>query len=63
MKATLRKYRPEQDFTKIRDFLVNTYGSFDMLLNWLIERWNYARYFIAPFWVLTGRKNPILKIV
>ncbi len=25
MKAQLRKYRPEQDFLRIRDFLVETY--------------------------------------
>jgi predicted N-acetyltransferase YhbS/RimJ/RimL family protein N-acetyltransferase len=58
MKAKLRKYKPKQDFTRIRDFLVKTYPLFDRLLNWRIERWNYARYFVAPFLGNYGQKEP-----
>ena len=58
MKVRHRKYEPEQDFTRIRDFLVNTYQSFDKLLNWKIERWNYARYFVAPFLGTYGQQEP-----
>ncbi len=60
-KARHRKYKPEQDFIRIRDFLVGTYGSFDKLLNWRIERWNYARYFVAPFLGTYGQKEPNLE--
>jgi hypothetical protein len=48
MAAKLRKYRPEQDFLRIRDFLVDTYQVIGKPLNWRLERWNYARYFVAP---------------
>jgi predicted N-acetyltransferase YhbS len=48
MKAHLRKYNPEQDFLRIRDFLVETHQAFPQPINWRIERWNYARYFVAP---------------
>jgi predicted N-acetyltransferase YhbS len=58
MKAKFRKYKPEQDFTRIRDFLVHTYWSFEKLINWRIERWNYARYFTAPYLGTYGQKEP-----
>ncbi len=41
-------YTPNRDFVRIRDFLAHTYAAFDAPVNWGIERWNYARYFIAP---------------
>jgi hypothetical protein len=49
MKTKLRTYKPEQDFDRIRDFLMETYQMSGRLINWRIERWNYARYFVAPF--------------
>lgn len=49
MSARYRKYEPARDFLRIRAFLVDTYRSFGMPLNWRIERWNYARYFEAPY--------------
>ncbi len=49
MTAKLRKYRPEQDFLRIRDFLVDTYQIIGKPQNWRLERWNYARHFVAPF--------------
>lgn len=48
MKTKFRKYNPEWDFIRIRDFLNATYCTFDAPVNWGLERWNYARYFIAP---------------
>jgi predicted N-acetyltransferase YhbS len=48
MKASLRKYKPEQDFRRIRDFLVDTYQIAGKRQNWSLERWNYTRYFVAP---------------
>jgi mycothiol synthase len=48
MTARFRTYRPERDFLRIRNFLVDTYASFAAPVNWGIERWNYARHFVAP---------------
>ncbi|MFC2079456.1 GNAT family N-acetyltransferase [Candidatus Bipolaricaulota bacterium] len=49
MTARMRAYKPEQDFIRIRDFLNETYTAFPNPYNWGLERWNYARYFVAPF--------------
>ena len=48
MKARPRSYDHPSDFVRVRDFLAQTYASFDTPCNWGIERWNYARYFVAP---------------
>jgi mycothiol synthase len=48
MTAGFRSYVPKTDFIRIRDFLLETYCAFDARLNWGFERWNYARYFVAP---------------
>lgn len=32
----------KQDFIRIRDFLVDTYGCFQQPYNWTIERWNFS---------------------
>jgi predicted N-acetyltransferase YhbS len=58
MKPTLRSYVPETDFSRVRDFLVETYAVFGRTLNWRIERWNYARYFVAPMLGAYGKKEP-----
>jgi predicted N-acetyltransferase YhbS len=49
MVTELRKYEPARDFLLVRDLLAHTYRAFDKPLNWRIERWNYARYFEAPY--------------
>lgn len=43
-----RRYTPNADFRRVRDFLAQTYGAFEAPVNWGIERWNCARYFVAP---------------
>ena len=43
-----RSYHPDRDFLRVRDFLSQTFQAFGRTLNWRIERWNYARYFISP---------------
>jgi len=48
MKAILRKYNSERDFMRIRDLLATHYLVDGKPFNWGIERWNYARYFVAP---------------
>jgi GNAT superfamily N-acetyltransferase len=49
MKEKLRKYNPEQDFGRIRDFLVETYLASEKPYNWGFERWNWARYHPSMF--------------
>jgi len=58
MTAKLRKYKPEQDFLRIRDFLVDTYQIIEKPQNWRLERWNYARYFVAPRLGAYGQGEP-----
>jgi len=48
MRASLKTYQPDRDFLRVRDFLKQTYAAFPGPYNWGIERWNYARYFVAP---------------
>lgn len=48
MTARRRTYDPDRDFLRIRDFLNQTYAAFPGPFNWGLERWNYARYFVAP---------------
>ena len=58
MNARLRKYLPEMDFIRVRDFLVESFSLTKNPLNWKLERWNYARYFIAPMLVTDGIGEP-----
>jgi len=48
MTARMRSYEPDRDFIRVRDFLNDTYCAFPYPYNWGLERWNYARYFVAP---------------
>ena len=63
MKTTRKKYNPEVDFIRVRDFLVETYSSTKKPLNWKLERWNYARYYITPMLVANGINDPNLDAV
>jgi len=58
MKTRFRKYDSKQDFLRIRDFLVETFSMLDKPLNWRLERWNYARYFITPLLATAGVGEP-----
>jgi predicted N-acetyltransferase YhbS len=53
-----RKYQPDQDFLHIRDLLAHTYQAFEKPFNWRIERWNYARYSVAPMLGMYGQPDP-----
>lgn len=44
----MRLYEAERDFMRVRNFLSETFRATEKPLNWRIERWNYARYFVAP---------------
>ena len=43
-----RAYDPTGDFELIRDFLVDTFALHQGPFNWLIDRWNFCRYFVLP---------------
>jgi predicted N-acetyltransferase YhbS len=58
MKTRFRTYKHDRDFLRIRDFLVETFSPTDRPLNWRLERWNYARYFITPLLVTEGVGEP-----
>ena len=60
MTVKLRKYK-QQDFLPIRDFLVDTYQIIGKPLNWRLERWNYARYFVAPMLGTYGQGEPSIE--
>jgi len=63
MKFTRKTYNPETDFRRVRDFLVESFSLTEKPLNWKLERWNYARYFIAPMLVTEGVGEPDLGAV
>ncbi|MEJ2736811.1 MAG: GNAT family N-acetyltransferase [Anaerolineae bacterium] len=60
MNARFRTYNADRDFLRIRDFLVETFSLTDQPLNWRLERWNYARYFITPLLATDGVGEPDL---
>ncbi len=43
-----RAYQPERDFLRIRQFLIDTFAVYQRPFNWLIDHWNFCRYFAAP---------------
>ena len=47
MSATYRPYTPD-DLLRVRDMLVETHAAADPPINWRLERWQYARCFVAP---------------
>ena len=53
MKILFKEYDHSKDFFKIRDFLQQTYNDEGELINWTIERWNYAVYFIRDMFELS----------
>jgi len=48
MKTILKAYDPSKDFLRIRDFLIDTFTLYKRPFNWLIDRWNFVRYFGVP---------------
>lgn len=63
MPTRFRKYNPDQDFLLIRDFLVKTFAMTRKPLNWRLERWNYAYYYVAPMLVTEGVGEPDMEAV
>ncbi|OLS29987.1 MAG: hypothetical protein HeimAB125_20870 [Candidatus Heimdallarchaeota archaeon AB_125] len=53
MKIVFKPYSHNPDFLRIRDFLQETYVVEGDLINWTLERWNYAAYFIRNMFELS----------
>jgi predicted N-acetyltransferase YhbS len=58
MKTAFRHYDHDRAFLRIRDLLVETFSLTARPLNWRLERWNYARYFITPLLATDGVGAP-----
>lgn len=54
MSARWRPYDGEKDFLKIREFLIETFTLYDRPFNWLLDRWNFSRYFGIPYHTYTS---------
>ena len=63
MPTRFRKYKHDKDFLRIRDFLVHTFSMTRKPLNWRMERWNYAYYYIVPMLVTEGVGEPDMEAV
>jgi hypothetical protein len=46
--VSVRPYRADPDFLSIRQFLIDTFALYGRPYNWLIDRWNFCRYFAVP---------------
>jgi len=53
MKLEFKTYNHHTDFLRIRDFLQQTYVDDGDLINWTLERWNYAAFFIRDMFEFT----------
>jgi predicted N-acetyltransferase YhbS len=58
MRTRRHDYNPDRDFLRVRDLLVETFSLTARPLNWRLERWNYARYFITPLLATEGVGAP-----
>ncbi|MCE7748203.1 MAG: GNAT family N-acetyltransferase [Candidatus Heimdallarchaeota archaeon] len=56
MKIDFKSYDHDKDFSRIKDFLQQTYVDDGDLINWTIERWNYAAFFIRDMFEFTIEK-------
>lgn len=43
-----RSYRGDEDFIRIRRFLIDTFALYQGPFNWLIDRWDFCRYHVLP---------------
>ena len=48
MAVSLRQYDSVRDFLRIRGFLVETFSLHGRPFNWMVDRWNFCRYFVLP---------------
>ncbi len=46
--AKFRPYDPATDFGRIRQFLVDTFALYGRPFNWLVDHWDFCRYFAVP---------------
>jgi len=48
IETTRREYNAGQDYLRIRQFLIATFALYGGPTNWLLDRWNFCRYFAVP---------------
>lgn len=48
MTVTVRAYNHETDFIRVEQFLVDTFSIYNHPCNWMIDQWNFCRYFVCP---------------
>jgi predicted N-acetyltransferase YhbS len=48
MKTSPKSYQSDQDYMRIRQFLIDTFALYQRPFNWLIDRWNFCRYCVIP---------------
>ena len=58
MKYLQRPFDFDRDFLSVRDFLSASYARYGHSVNWRIERWEYAFYFVTPFLANWRQPNP-----
>lgn len=58
MKAKRIPFEFKRDFLRVRDFLSSTFSHYQSSVNWRIERWEYAFYFVAPLLANWGEDPP-----
>ncbi len=61
MKTSFKPFDINCDFIRVRDFLSKTYSHYQRPVNWRIERWEYAFYFIAPFLGNWDEQPPLME--
>jgi mycothiol synthase len=54
MNAKRIPYNHDRHFLRVRDMLSETWRASDKPLNWRLDHWNYARYFVMP---MIGRRD------
>ena len=48
MKAQRKTYSGDEDFMRVRDFLIDTFALYGRPFNWCLDRWNFCRYHVLP---------------
>lgn len=46
--ATAREYHASTDYLRVRQFLIDTFTLYGRPFNWMLDQWNFCRYFAAP---------------
>ncbi len=58
MQPKRKLFQINRDVLRVRDFLSETLGYYQRSVNWRIERWEFAFYFVAAMLAHWGKPNP-----